>query len=137
MDHHTGCSLAKYNAKNFRTKAGAQLKLQLTGLFAALVEVSLCFTKGAGGTSLSSSLRFRTLSDYFTNPVVGLIHDFARGVREEPELVHLPSALQMLRRQITECFEQGKASPYDKLHSNVSTVEDYWEVSHTTESCIS
>jgi hypothetical protein len=135
-DHHAECSLAKFKTRNFTTKTGARLKLQLTGLFSVLVEVSFCFKKGAGGTSLSSSLRYRALSHYFTNPVVSLIHDFALGLRQEPELVHLPSTLQMLRRQITECFEQGKASPYDKLDSDISWVKDYWEVSHTTESCI-
>jgi hypothetical protein len=137
MGHHTECSLAKYKARNFTTKAGARLKLQLTGLFSALVEVSLCFKKGAGGTSLSSSLRYRALSYYFTNPVVSLMNDYALGVSQDPELVHLPSALQMLRRQITECFEEGKALPYDKLYSNRVWMEDYWEVSHKTESCIS
>jgi hypothetical protein len=136
MDHYTECSLAKYKAKNFRTKAGAQLKLQLTGLFSALVEVSLCFTKRAGGTSLSSLLRYRALSDYFTNPVVSLMQDFAFETRQDPEPLHLPSALQTLRRQITECFEQGRASPYDKLDSDNGWMEDYWEVSHTAESCI-
>ncbi|KAF4998327.1 hypothetical protein FGRMN_3207 [Fusarium graminum] len=121
VNHHPDCPLAKYKAKNLKTQAGAQIKLQLSGIFSTLIDFSLCFTRGAGGASLSLPLKYRALLDQETNPVWQLLTEFGIELHNTHGLVSLPARLQTLRQQITRCFEQGRASPYDTSDTYFAT----------------
>ncbi|KAF4966220.1 hypothetical protein FSARC_6105 [Fusarium sarcochroum] len=125
VDHHPECSFAKYRNKNIKTRAGARLKLQLNGLFSALVDFSLCFTRGAGGCSFSPSLQYRALADEESNPVLKLIEEFYDQSGQRPRKNFSPARIGELKRQITECFEKGIASPHDIFDGY--SYQEYWD----------
>ncbi|RSL99637.1 hypothetical protein CDV31_012102 [Fusarium ambrosium] len=114
-EHDVGCPFAKFACQSSITKAGARFRLQLRNMFSALVDVSICLKTGAGGVSLSPSLRYVHIRDD-KGPVLRLILDFFStetssffGGQQESML----DRLRHMRRQITACFEQGIASPHD------------------------
>lgn len=114
-EHDVGCPFAKFARRSSTTKAGARFHLQLGGLFSTLVDVSMCLTTGAGGFSLSPSLRYvHILKD--RSPVLQLIDECfyskpASDVSGQENT--MVDRLRNMRRQIATCFEQGTASPYD------------------------
>lgn len=114
-EHDVGCPFATFGRKTSTTKAGARFRVQLGGLFSTLVDVSMCLTTGAGGFSLSPCLRYvRILAE--EGPVSRLMSDCFRpkptsDVSGQAE--KMADRLLHMRRQITTCFEQGTASPYD------------------------
>ncbi|KAF4468147.1 pyruvate decarboxylase [Fusarium albosuccineum] len=72
------CLSAKYSKKKSETKAGAQLRLLLSGFFATIIDVSLGLATQAGRFSLTSSLRCRSV--IFDGPVENLIRLFNTGL---------------------------------------------------------
>lgn len=114
-EHDAGCPFAKFSRKASTTKAGARFCVHLRGLFSTLVDISMCLTTGAGGFSLSPGLRcVRILAE--RGPVSRLIYGFVypkltSNVSGQAE--KMADRLLYMKRQITTCFEQGVASPYD------------------------
>jgi hypothetical protein len=127
LEHDIACPSAKFSRKRSTTKAGARFHLQLRGLFSTLVDVSMCLTMGAGGFSLSPSLRYVDVPNG-RSPVLQLIHDcfYSKPTSDvSGQEKTMVDRLRNMRRQITTCFEQGTASPYIDPHLSAP----YWIVS--------
>ncbi|KAF2271873.1 uncharacterized protein EI97DRAFT_242083 [Westerdykella ornata] len=108
--HHPPCPLSTLPSTS--TMSNLHLRFSLCSLaLKRKIHFAIALSRGLGSTSLLPALRSYRVVDAKTSPAFRLMATFGRRIGDRPD----ERAWEVVARKLWKVFEEGKASPYDRL----------------------
>jgi hypothetical protein len=129
--HRPDCPVADIIPKHLSRRVETTYTAALIALYHA-ISLSICLTSGAGGSSISPSVRSLRLVDGVTSPAFQLLRQLSLG----PTGLNITASevRESVLEELCELFKSGKASPFDVSAEGGETLIDVLPFFRTDES---